>query len=126
VPCRPGLPRRDQNRVGRWELLNTPLSVYEGKIRDQLARMLGGTGFDAARDIAGITVNRWAHGYSFIPNRLFDPEWPDAEKPWVIGRQPWGNVTVANSDAGASAYMDVAIDQASRAVDELVARRQPT
>ena len=30
--------------------------------------MLGGTGFDPARDIEGITVNRWAHGYAFTPN----------------------------------------------------------
>ncbi|HEY5961071.1 MAG TPA: FAD/NAD(P)-binding protein [Polyangiaceae bacterium] len=126
VPCRPGLSRRDQNRVGRWELLNTSLAAYEEKVRDQLGRMLAGTGFDSDKDIAGITVNRWAHGYSFIPNRLFDPEWPDAEKPWVIGRQPWGNVSIANADAGASAYMDVAIDQASRAVDELLTRRAPT
>jgi spermidine dehydrogenase len=119
VPCRPGLPRREQNRAGRWELMSTSLETYEQRVRDQLGRMLAGTGFDAARDIAAITVNRWAHGYSFIPNRLFDPTWPDAEKPWVIGRKPWGNFAIANADSGASAYLDVAVDQAFRAVGEL-------
>ncbi len=119
VPCRPGLSRRDQNRVGRWELLNTDLATYEKNIRDQLGRMLAGTGFDPSRDVEAITVNRWAHGYAFIPNRLFDPEWAPEEKPWVIGRQRWGSITIANSDAGASAYMDSAIDQAWRAVNEL-------
>ena len=82
--------------------------------------MLAGTGFDPDREIAAITVNRWAHGYAFVPNRLFDPEWAEQDKPWVIGRRPWGRIAIANSDAGAGAYMDVAIDQAWRAVDELV------
>jgi spermidine dehydrogenase len=119
VPCRPGLPRRDQNRVGRWELMQTSLSTFEQKVHDQLGRMLVGTGFDPAKDIAAITVNRWAHGYAFVPNRLFEPEWDNEHKPWVIGRRPWGRIVIANSDAGASAYMDVAIDQAWRAVGEL-------
>ena len=42
------------------------------------------------------------------------------ERPCVIGRQPFGRIAIANSDAGARAYTDVAIDQAYRAVEELV------
>jgi spermidine dehydrogenase len=121
VPCKPGLSRREQNRMGRRELLQTPPHAYEQHARDQLQRMLAGTEFNAARDIAAITVNRWAHGYAFIPNRLFDPEWAEPERPWVIGRKRWGNFAIANSDAGASAYLDVAVDQAARAVGELLA-----
>ena len=120
TPCKPGLPQRDQNRAGRAELLQTPFSKFERNIRDQLGRMLGGAGFDAAKDIEGITVNRWAHGYAFAPNPLFDPVWKEEEKPWVIGRKPFGRIAIANSDAGASAYTDVAIDQAWRAVSELL------
>ena len=82
--------------------------------------MLGGAGFDPARDIEGITVNRWAHGYAYTPNSLFDPDWKEEEKPWVIGRKPFGRIAIANSDAGASAYSDVAIDQAWRAVSEIL------
>ena len=119
TPCQPGLSPRDQHRAGRMELMQTPFSTFERNIRDQLARMLGGAGFEAARDIEGITVNRWAHGYAFTPNALFDPEWKEEEKPWVIGRKRFGNIAIANSDAGASAYSDVAIDQAHRAVAEL-------
>jgi spermidine dehydrogenase len=120
TPCKPGLPPRDQNRAGRVELLQTPFSKFERNIRDQLARMLGGAGFDPARDIEGITVNRWAHGYAFTPNPLFDPDWKEEEKPWVVGRKPFGKIAIANSDAGANAYSDVAIDQAYRAVNELM------
>ena len=123
TPCRPGLSPRDQHRAGRMELLQTPFSTFERNIQDQLARMLGGAGFDAARDIEGITVNRWAHGYAFTPNPLFDPDWKEEEKPWVIGRKPFGSIAIANSDAGADAYTNVAIDQAHRAVTELAESR---
>ncbi len=119
TPCRHGLPMRDQNRAGRAELLQTPYSKFESNIRDQLSRMLAGTGFDPANDIAGITVNRWAHGYAYTPNSLFEPDWRQGEQPWIVGRKPFGRITIANSDAGASAYSDVAIDQAYRAVGEL-------
>jgi spermidine dehydrogenase len=123
TPCQPGLPMRDQFRAGRVELMATQFSKFEFSTRDQLARMLGGAGFDPATDIEGITVNRWAHGYAYTPNSLFDPTWKESEKPWVIGRQPFGRIAIANSDAGASAYTNVAIDQAHRAVNEILAQQ---
>jgi spermidine dehydrogenase len=123
TPCKPGLAQRDQYRAGRIELMGTPFATFERKIRDQLARMLGGAGFDSARDIEGITVNRWAHGYAYTPNPLFDPDWREEEKPWVIGRKRFGSIAIANSDAGADAYTNVAIDQAHRAVTELMEAR---
>jgi spermidine dehydrogenase len=122
TPCKPGLPMRDQYRAGRIELMATPFSQFERNIRDQLARMLGGAGFDPARDIEAITVNRWAHGYAYTPNSLFDPDWKEEDKPWVIGRKPFGRIAIANSDAGANAYTNEAIDQAHRAVTELLAQ----
>jgi spermidine dehydrogenase len=122
TPCKPGLPVRDQNRAGRAELLQTPFSKFERSIRDQLGRMLGSAGFDPAADIAGITVNRWAHGYSYTPFGLDTPHWIEGEEPWVLGRKPFGRIAIANSDAGANAYTDVAIDQAYRAVGELLAQ----
>jgi spermidine dehydrogenase len=114
---------RQQHRVGRAELLRTPFSVFEKNIRDQLGRMLGSAGFDPAQDVLGITVNRWAHGYAYGYNPLFDPDWTEGQEPWVVGRQRFGQIAIANSDAGASAYMDAAIDQANRAVQELTGNR---
>jgi spermidine dehydrogenase len=102
------------------ELMDTPFSKFERNVRDQLGRMLGSAGFDPARDIEGITVNRWAHGYAYTPNTLFDPEWKEEDKPWVIGRKPFGKIAIANSDAGANAYTNEAIDQAWRAVGEIL------
>ncbi|MGB2593272.1 MAG: NAD(P)-binding protein [Candidatus Acidiferrum sp.] len=120
TPCRPGLPMRDQFRAGRMELMITSFEDFERKVRDQLGKMLGGAGFEPARDIEGITVNRWAHGYAYTPNTLFDPDWKEEEKPWVIGRKPFGKIAIANSDAGANAYTNEAIDQAWRAIGEVL------
>jgi len=120
TPCKPGLPRRDQYRMGRFELLSTPFSEFELNIREQLNRMLTPAGFDSARDIAAITVNRWAHGYAYEYDSLFDPHWAPEERPCVIGRKQFGRISIANSDAAASAYTNAAIDQAYRAVQEQV------
>ena len=118
TPCKPGLPRRDQYRMGRFELINTPFSTFERNIRDQLQRMLSPGGFDASRDIAAITVNRWAHGYAYEYDSFSDPHWAPDDRPCVIGRKQFGRISIANSDAGASAYTNAAIDQAYRAVQE--------
>lgn len=118
TPCKPGLPVRDQQTAGRTELFTTTFETFERHIRDQLARTLGSGGFDPARDIVGIMVNRWPHGYGYEYNPLFDPEWPLGQAPHEIGRRPFGRITIANSDSGATAYTNVAIDQAHRAVEE--------
>jgi spermidine dehydrogenase len=120
TPCHPGLTAREQHKLGRYELLATTFETFERNIRDQLARTLSAGGFDPARDIEAITVNRWPHGYGYEYNPLFDPEWPENERPNVIGRKPFGRIAIANSDSGATAYTDVAIDQAYRAVNELL------
>lgn len=121
TPCKPGLPRREQYRMGRYELIAISFETFERNIRDQLNRMLSGTGFDAARDIAAITVNRWGHGYAYEYDSLSDPQWAPDERPCVLGRKQFGRISIANSDAGAKAYTDAAIDQAYRAVMEQLA-----
>jgi spermidine dehydrogenase len=119
VPCKPGLPARDQQRAGRMELYTTPFATFERHIREQLGAMLSPGGFDSARDIQAITVNRWPHGYAYEYNSLYDPDWPEDQQPCVIGRQPFGRISIANSDAEAFAYTNAAIDQGYRAVKEV-------
>jgi len=109
----------EQYRAGRLELLATPFEVMEREIRSQLAGTLGGGGFDPARDIAAITVNRWSHGYSYWTNPFTDPKYADGEYPYEIGRERFGRIAIANSDAAGRPIMDAAIDQAYRAVGEL-------
>jgi spermidine dehydrogenase len=119
VPCKAGLPAREQQKAGRRELLNTSFATFERNIREQLGAMLGPGGFDPAADIQAITVNRWPHGYAYEYNSLYDPDWPEDQQPCVIGRQPFGRISIANSDAEAFAYTNAAIDQAYRAVNEV-------
>lgn len=119
MPVGPGRTAREQQTAGRIELYGTPFKVFERKIREQLGRMLSPGGFDPARDILAITVNRWPHGYAYEYNSLYDPDWPDDQRPCAIGRQPFGRISIANADADAFAYTNAAIDQAYRAVKEI-------
>jgi spermidine dehydrogenase len=119
VPCQPGLPARDQQIAGRQELLTTTFATFERNIRAQLGGILSPAGFDPASDIEAITVNRWPHGYAYEYNSLYDPNWPPDQQPCVVGRQPFGRISIANSDAEARAYTDAAINQAYRAVAEV-------
>jgi spermidine dehydrogenase len=127
MPCVPGLPRKAQHRAGRVELLGTTFESFERNIRDQLARILGPGGFDPAQDITAITVNRWPHGYAYTYSSLYDPmEWvftSSDQRPCVIARQPFGLISIANSDAAASPHTDAAMLEAHRAVDEVLKRR---
>ena len=119
-PIAPGLPVRDQWRAAREEMLTTSFETLERNIRDQMARALGEGGFDPARDIEAIFVNRWPHGYAGAGNDLFDPDWGYDEAPWVLGRKRFGRIAIANSDAAATCLTQAAFDQAHRAVQELI------
>lgn len=122
-PNRPGLPRREQNRLGRAEMLAASFEEIEMATRLQLQRMLGPAGFEAKRDILGLTVNRWPHGYAYTYDTLGDAALPEGERPHVVGRRRLGRIAIANADSGAGAFVNVAIDQAERAVQECLESR---
>ena len=116
-------PSRDQSTAGRYALVDLTFEEMEREIRDMLGRALAGGGFDPARDIEAITINRWSHGYALEYMRPWDAFWPDGPLPITTSRKPWGRIAIANSDAGAYAYAHSAIDQAGRAVKELLGDR---
>lgn len=116
----PGVPSREQALNGRRALFGMEWEELERSIREMLQGALGPSGFDAARDIEAITVNRWAHGYAYEYMRPWDAFWPDGPLPIEAARKPWGRISIANSDSGAYAYAHSAIDQAVRAVRDLL------
>ncbi len=120
TPCAPGGSSREQHAAGRYDLVSTSFETFERQTRDQLGRALAGGGFDPGRDILGMTVNRWPHGYAYEYNSLWDPAFGPGEAPCEIARRPFGRIHIANSDAQAYAYTDAAIDQAYRAIREIV------
>ena len=83
---------------------------------------LSGHGFDSAKDIAAITVNRWPHGYAYWPMELWDDySYEDEHAPHVIARKQMNRISIGNSDSQGNAYVDVAFDAAYRAVNEQLA-----
>jgi len=116
-----GLPPREQWKESRAELEKITFETFERNIREQLDRVLGPGGFDAQRDVAGIIINRWAHGYAPGSNELYDPDYSHRmDAPWVVGRQQFGRITISNSDAAWVSLTNAAWQQSHRAVTELV------
>jgi spermidine dehydrogenase len=122
----------EQFRAGRYELLGTTFETLERNVREQLDAMLATGGFDAARDIHAITVNRWPHGYAvgyndekdemnYWADNQTEQGWTDQDRAWLKSRQRFGRIAIANSDAEASAMTEAAIEQGYRATQELLA-----
>ena len=120
APDFPGMPARDQFRAGHVAIMQHTLEDFRHAAHDLLARALGPSGFDPQRDIAGVTVNLWAHGSACGDNDLYDPAGTLAESSWVKGRRRFGRISIANSDAAGVAMNQAAFDQANRAVKELL------
>jgi spermidine dehydrogenase len=105
-----GKPRSEQYKEARYRMLGRQFSDYEAEIREHLSGMLSSQYFDFDREVASVTVNRWAHGYT-----VAGPG--DSVK---IGRQPFGRIAIANSDSAPNADAIAALEMGYRAVHELV------
>ena len=104
-----GAPVREQFREARYRMLSLQFDDYEHEIRRHLNGMLSGDSFDFDRDVASISVNRWAHGYSFGgPGDSVQ-----------VARQPFGRIAIANTDSAPGADAKTAIMMAHRAINEL-------
>jgi len=119
VPLFTDITGPDQWRAGRHQILVTTFEEFERHAREQLNQALGSVGFDADRDIEAITVNRWPHGYAYDNGLTWGEDFAEEDKPWVIGRQPYGNIHIANSDSAATSSTKAAIKEAHRAVTEI-------
>ncbi len=123
VPAKPdmGLTDMEQNRAGRERIYQMSYDDHEELLLEQLNGALAGGGFDAERDIAAITINRWPHGYAHEYNDLHDPaDFSPYKGPHIAGRTQIGRISIANSDSSAYAYVNGAIDAADRAVNEQI------
>jgi spermidine dehydrogenase len=118
-PTTRGLPAKEQYRTGRLTLMEMTFGDFEQNIFSHLDGMLGPYGFDAEREIAAITLNRWPHGYAYEFEGVGVPaEYNRHNGPHISGRAQIGRISIANSDSEAYAYVDGAIDAADRAVNE--------
>ena len=106
-------------RAGRRIAYTLPFDEFESRARDELTRIFGSGGFDAQRDIAAITVNRWGHGYAYDMDPLFDDE-AVSKRETQLSRQPVGRIHFAGTDAAWMAYAHWAMDSAQRATQEIL------
>ena len=115
-----GLPVQEQGDRGRAQLLTTPFRDYERQIRAQLTDMFSASGFDAARDIAGIILNRWGHAYvSPQPGFFFGKNGTPPPRA-ILRAAPFGRIAFANTDLSGTPDHRTAIGEAHRAVGQLL------
>lgn len=114
---RPGLPAAVQVAQGRAELLHTSYPEYERQIHSQMMKLFGGFGFDPARDVAGLILNRWGHAYSVPFPGFFGGAAGTA--PRDIIRQRYGRVAFAHSELVGWQHWGPAADEGRRAFDQL-------
>ena len=120
APTVPGLPPRDGAIAGRTVMAETPFADYEASLRGLLQQVLGPGGFDDERDIQAITVNRWAHGYTWEYSLPWDKDfYPHGPLPGRVASRRLGRIAFANTDRLGAAYADRAIDAAHEAVVDL-------
>lgn len=109
-----GGPARVQAANGRMEMIELPFSAYEKWVRQDLQAIFGRSGFDAARDIAAVSVCRWGHGYVFPdPGFLSDGAREQAAK-------PFGRITYANTDLDGFSHLPGAVGHGYRAATEVL------
>ena len=102
----PGEPLREQLKEARYKMLSMTFDDYEEELREHLGGLLPKPLFDFDRDVASISINRWAHAYNL-------------GNTGGVGRRQFGRIAIANSDAAASSLMQTAVQEAWRAVKEL-------
>ena len=84
--------------------------------------MFGRAGFDADRDIAGIILNRWGHAYLSPQPGFFFGKNGQPGPGDVLRRTPYGRIAFANSDLAGIMDHRTSIQEARRAVDQIVSR----
>lgn len=116
----PGKSAEQQGHMGRAEMIATPFREYERQIRQLFTDMFASTGFDAARDIAGIVLNRWGHAYaSPAPGFYFGKDGKPAPGD-VLRSAPFRRIAFANTDLSGTPDHKSSIIEADRAVEQLL------
>ena len=116
---KPGLPKKEQGIAARAEMLGTSFTGYEMQLREQMTAMFADGGFDAARDIAGIILNRWGHAYvNPGPGFRFGTDGEPA--PSDVIREPIGRIAIGHSELRGHQNWTGAAGEGRRAVEMLL------
>ena len=116
----PGLPVAEQCTRGRFELISTPYSEIERKVTEQLSEMFSGSGFDAKKDIAGIILNRWGHGFIIAPPGFYFGRDGKPAPRDVFRKQTFGRISFGHSDVIGDPSSTAAIEEGHRAAEQAI------
>ena len=117
--CLPGLPVAQQTVAARMALFGMYFKDIELAVRSQFTKMFASSGFDAARDIAGITANRWGHAYVVSPPYFAFGR--DGQKaPRDVVRAGYGRLRFAHSELEGAQMWETAVAEGERAVKQLM------
>ena len=105
--------------MGRRHILSTSFADYERQIPEQMNEMFAGAGFDAARYIAGIVLNRWRHAY-LAPKPGFRFDRGGRPAPPDVNREPFGRIAIGHSELRGHQYWSGAAGDGRWAVEALV------
>ncbi len=117
--CMPGVPLEQQCVTARMKLFSMTYAQIEEQIREQFTKMFAAGGFDADRDIAGITLNRQGHAYVVTPPGFFfgkDGQPPPSD----IIRKPHGRISFAHAELMGYQMWEGAAHEGERAAKQLL------
>lgn len=117
--CLPGLPFPQQCTAARMQLFGMSYADIEGAVRAQFTKMFASAGFDAARDIAGITTNRWGHAYVVDPPGFFFGR-DGQPAPKDVIRQRFNRMAFAHAELTGAQMWESAADEGQRAAHQIL------
>lgn len=117
--CKPGMPVEQQTVAARMQMFSMSYADIEKKVRDQFTKMFAEGGFDADRDIAGITVNRQGHAYVVTPPGFFFGK-DGKPAPSDVIREPHGRVTFAHAELQGMQMWEGAVHEGERAAEQAI------
>jgi spermidine dehydrogenase len=115
----PGAGAKEQGQMGRLRLLQASFADLEREIRGQMAALFSEGGFDPARDIAGIVLNRWGHAYVNPGPGFMFGSGGATPAPDVI-RRPFGRIAIGHSELQGHQNWNGAAAEGRRAVEALL------
>lgn len=95
--CIPGVPVEQQTVAARMKMFSMSYASVEKQVKDQFTKMFAAGGFDAERDIAGITLNRQGHAYVVTPPGFFFGK-DGKPAPSDVIRKPHGRIAFAHAE----------------------------
>lgn len=115
----PGLPVDQQTVAARMRMFTMSYAQVESEIRKQFTKMFGPGGFDADRDIAGITLNRQGHAYVVTPPGFFFPG-DGGKAPSDVIREPHGRIGFAHAELLGYQMWEGAAHEGERAAAQML------